>query len=311
MSELILHHYPNSPFAEKVRLMLGYKQLAWKSVFIPMIMPKPDLTALTGGYRRTPVLQIGADVYCDTVLIAQVLDQIAPEPALLPTAVQGIAEIVAQWADGPLFTAAMAWNFQPTGVAQVFVGASAEAIQAFVADRAAMRGGAPRMSPNDAAATYQGYLLRLASMLQEQDFLLGSRPCLADFAAYHPLWFTQERVPALAGILDATPKVKDWMLRMKAIGHGLSDRCSPEEALHAAASSTPQSLVNEVFQDDHGIPLGTTVVVAADNFGLEPTEGELLAATPTRYSLRRTDPRAGTVHVHFPRMGFTLKKASA
>jgi len=56
MSELILHHYPNSPFAEKIRLILGHKKLPWKSVFIPMIMPKPDLTALTGGYRKTPVL---------------------------------------------------------------------------------------------------------------------------------------------------------------------------------------------------------------------------------------------------------------
>jgi len=143
MSELILHHYPNSPFAEKVRLILGYKRLAWKSVFIPMIMPKTDLTALTGGYRKTPVLQIGADIYCDTALIADVLEQLAPVPTLYPEAVKGAARIVAQWADGPLFTAAMAWNFQPAGVAQVFAGASEEAIKAFVADRAAMRGARP------------------------------------------------------------------------------------------------------------------------------------------------------------------------
>ena len=62
MSELILHHYPSSPFAEKTRLMLGYKSLAWKSVIIPMIMPKPDVVALTGGYRKTPILHIGADI---------------------------------------------------------------------------------------------------------------------------------------------------------------------------------------------------------------------------------------------------------
>ena len=74
MSQPILHHYPTSPFAEKIRLILGYKKLAWQSVIIPRIMPKPDLTALTGGYRRTPVMQIGADIYCDTALIADVLD---------------------------------------------------------------------------------------------------------------------------------------------------------------------------------------------------------------------------------------------
>ncbi len=310
MSELILHHYPNSPFAEKVRLMLGHKRLAWKSVIIPMIMPKPDLTALTGGYRRTPVLQIGADIYCDTALMAEVLEQLATTPTLYPTGTEGVARTVAQWADGALFTTAMAWNFQPAGVAQVFAGATEEVVKAFVADRAAMRGGAPRMAASDAGATYKSYLQRLASMLRGQDFLLGAQPCLADFAAYHPLWFTQERTPALAGILDATPDVKAWMARVQAIGHGSPAKCTAQEALQAAASATPLPLVDGVFQDEHGIPLGSTVAVAADHFGQEPTEGELVSATASRYTLRRTEPRAGTVHVHFPRIGYTLKKVS-
>ncbi len=311
MSGLILHHYPTSPFAEKVRLILGHKQLAWKSVFIPMIMPKPDLTALTGGYRKTPVLQIGADIYCDTALICDVLEHLAPTPTLYPEALKGAARIVAQWADSALFTAAMAYNFQPAGVAQVFAGAPAEGVQAFVADRAAMRGGAARMASSDAAATYKSYLRRIASMLHGQDFLFGAQPCVADFAVYHPLWFTQERTPALAGIFDATPEVKAWMARMQAIGHGTPGKCSAEEALQTACNSMPAALPAEVFQDEHGIALGSTVTVAADNFGLEPTEGELIAATRTRYTLRRTDDRAGTVHVHFPRVGFTLKKVSA
>jgi len=311
MTDLVLHHYPSSPFAEKIRLILGHKRLAWHSVFIPMIMPKPDLTALTGGYRKTPVLQIGADIYCDTALIVDVLEQISPTPTVCPQALQGTARIVAQWADSALFTASMAYNFQPAGVAQVFEGVPAPAVQAFVADRAAMRAGAPRMASADASATYKTFLRRMADMLQGQDFLLGAQPCVADFAAYHPLWFTQERTPALATILDATPEVKDWMARIKAIGHGSSSPLSAEQALLVAHQATPASVQGEVFQDEHGIALGSTVLIAADHFGLEPTEGELVAATRTRYTLRRTDERAGTVHVHFPRVGFTLKKASA
>ncbi len=307
MSELILHHYPNSPFAEKVRLMLGHKRLAWKSVFIPMIMPKPDLTALTGGYRKTPVLQIGADIYCDTALIADVLEQLAPTPTLYPEAVKGAARIVAQWADGPLFTTAMAWNFQPAGVAQVFAGASEEAIKAFVADRAAMRGGAPRMAAGDAGATYKSYLRRLTSMLHGQDFLFGAQPCLADFAAYHPLWFTRVQTPALSDILHLTPAVLDWMDRVAEIGHGKAERLSAEEAIEVARSSTPRPVEAEFFQDEHGMALGSRVSVAAESFGTEPTEGELVVASRTHYVLRREDPRAGVVHVHFPRIGYVLK----
>jgi hypothetical protein len=204
----------------------------------------------------------------------------------------------------------MAWNFQPAGVAQVFAGAPAEGVQAFVADRTAMRSGASRMASADSGATYKSYLRRIASMLHGRDFLFGAQPCVADFAAYHPLWFTQERTPALAGILDATPEVKSWMARMKAIGHGTPGKCSGEEPLQLARSSTPAAVQGDVFQDEHGIALGSLVVIAADNFGLEPTEGELIAATRTRYTLRRTGDRSGTVHVHFPRVGFTLKKIS-
>ena len=309
MTALILHHYPTSPFAEKIRLILGFKNLAWQSVFIPMVMPKPDLTALTGGYRKTPVLQIGADMYCDTALICDVLERLAPTPTLYPDGLKGAARLVAQWADSALFTASMAYNFQPAGVAQVFAGAPAEGIQAFVADRTAMRGGAARMASADATGTYKNYLSSLDNMLEGHNFLLGDQASLADFSAYHPLWFTQERTPALAGILNASPNVQKWMDRMKAIGHGESTKLTSELALQVANAATPAAITDARFTDEHGIALGTQVLIAADNFGLEPTEGELVAASPTAYTLRRSDERAGVVHVHFPRVGFTLKKA--
>jgi glutathione S-transferase len=82
--DLILHHFDASPFAEKIRLVFGFKGLAWRSVQIPMVMPKPDLTALTGGYRKTPVLQIGADIYCDTRRIALALARRFGQPPQFP-----------------------------------------------------------------------------------------------------------------------------------------------------------------------------------------------------------------------------------
>ena len=96
MTELILHHYPASPFAHKARCVLGFKQLAWRSVTVPSVMPKPDVVALTGGYRRTPVLQIGADIYCDTALICDVLEHLRPEPTLYPPHLKGVSRVFAQ-----------------------------------------------------------------------------------------------------------------------------------------------------------------------------------------------------------------------
>lgn len=311
MSQLILHHYPTSPFAEKIRLILGYKKLAWQSVVIPTIMPKPDLTALTGGYRRTPVLQIGADIYCDTALIADVLEKIAPSPSLYPSPVNGASRIVAQWADSQVFPAAMAYNFQPAGIAQVFAGVPEEAVQAFVADRAAMRGSAPRMAIGEGTSTYKSQLRRLSDMLTEQPYLMGNLPTIADFAAYHPLWFTVERTPSLAGILESTPLLKDWMVRMNSIGHGIHEKMKPSQAVDVAKQAFPEDVSHWNFVDEHGIALGSEVTITADNFGLEPTPGILVAATKTRLTLRREDERAGTVHVHFPRNGFILKKVKS
>ena len=308
MADLILHHYPTSPFAEKVRLMLGYKKLAWKSVIIPMIMPKPDVVALTGGYRKTPFLQIGADVYCDTALIAEVLEHLQPEPSLYPEPSKGMGRTLAQWADTTLFWTAMAYNFQPAGTAQVFAGAPPEAAKAFAEDRQAMRQGMPRMPAADATAAYKSYLRRMSDMLDDWPFLLGAIPSIADFAAYHPLWFTRTRTPAMAGVLNATPAVLAWMNRMAEIGHDKFEKCSASDAVAVAAAATPAALHDDVFQDEHGIALGSQVTIRSENFGLEPTQGELIAATRMHYTLRRTDERAGTVHVHFPRIGYALKK---
>ena len=318
MTDLILHHYPHSPFSEKVRLILGHKQLRWKSVLISSIMPKPDVVALSGGYRRTPLLQIGADIYCDTALICDVLEHLQPTPTLYPEPEKGLSRILAQWADSTLFWAAMAYNLQPKGAAEMFAKAPPEAAKAFGEDRGKMTAsGMLRLRPGDATAAYKSYLRRLSDVLDDRPFLLGEAPCISDFAAYHPLWYTR-RIDAIKDILDLTPAVGDWMNRVAAIGHGAMEKFSSAEAIALAKASTPEVIAaqaggapsllpDNVFQNEHGIALGSRVSVRAESFGPEETEGDLMAATRMHYTLRRTDERAGTVHVHFPRIGYVLK----
>ena len=101
MTDLILHHYDVSPYAEKIRTVLGIKNLTWRSVIVPSAMPKPDLMPLTGGYRRTPVLQIGADIYCDTQLMATLLERLHPNPSIFPDGNPGLQMALGSWANGP------------------------------------------------------------------------------------------------------------------------------------------------------------------------------------------------------------------
>jgi glutathione S-transferase len=196
VSELILHQYATSPFSEKIRAILGAKGLAWRAVEIPSILPKPDLVALTGGYRRTPVLQIGADVYCDTELIARVLDARAPAPPLYPAGCAAAAVPLAQWADSTLFLAAAVLFSQREVLEQLFAGRD-DLRQAFIADRVAMRKGAPGRRPTaiEARLIVEGFLRRFDVQLAEagagRPWLLGEVPTIADFSAYHALWFVR------------------------------------------------------------------------------------------------------------------------
>jgi hypothetical protein len=184
-------------------------------------------------------------------------------------------------------------------------------VKAFGEDRAKMRVAVPRIPPADAAAAYKSYLRRLADMLDGQPYLLGQTACIADFAAYHPLWFTRTQSSVMADILKATPAVLAWMDCMAATGHGVVKESNAAEAIAICAASAGVGAVlsQDIFQDEHGITLGSRVTVASDSFGPEPTVGELVAATRMHYTLRRTDERAGVVHVHFPRIGYVLKKA--
>ncbi|HEY1028305.1 MAG TPA: glutathione S-transferase family protein [Pseudomonas sp.] len=309
MHELILHHYPTSPFAEKARLLLGFKQLSWRSVMIPPVMPKPDLTALTGGYRKTPVLQVGADVYCDTALIARRLEAEKSTPPLFPEGQGFNVATLAQWADSVLFQHAVSLVFAPESMAVRFARVPAEFAKAFAADRAALFSGgtASRLPLEQARHQWPALMGRLQQQLQQGggDFLFGE-PSIADFAVAHPLWFLRA-TPVTAPLVDDYPDVAAWLARVLGFGHGALSEMSSEQAIAVARDATPAALPDEVFSEPNAFSAGQRVAIAAIDYGVDPVEGELVFAGREELILRREDERAGVVHVHFPRLGFRIE----
>jgi glutathione S-transferase len=305
MTDLVLHHYPSSPFSEKVRLVLGLKRLRWQSVFVPVIMPKPDVVALTGGYRRTPFMQIGADIYCDSALMCRVIDRIAPEPPLYPAASAGIAEILAQWADSSLFWTAVPYTMQPAGVAHLFAGASSDTLRAFAADRAAMSPNLRRAPLADAAAALAAYFARLEAMLaDERSFLLGEAPCIADVAVAHSIWFLRRAPPVAAGF-SGYPRVAAWYERVLAFGHGEATPLASAEALAIAARAASHAPTRVAA--GQGFVAGDAVTVTPADYAHDEVLGTIVGLDGDEVVIERSDPRAGTLHVHFPRIGFHIK----
>jgi len=308
MNDLILHHYPMSPFAEKVRLMLGFKGLAWRSVDIPPIMPKPDVVALTGGYRKTPVLQVGADIYCDTALIARLLEQRQPAPTLYPASAP-LAPLLAQWADGTLFGAAVVWALQPAGVGAIMGALPIEVQKAFAADRAAMRGSVPRLTLADGTVQLKAHLAALnAQLTAGGPWLCGAAPSIADFSVGHCLWFIQLAQP-VAHLLDNYPAIGPWLARVRAIGHAQHTEMSSGDAVAVAAAANGHAPA--AVMASGGFEAGQAVTVAATDYGSDLVAGTLVGLTSDSVTVRRTDARAGTVHVHFPRFGFQIKADGA
>jgi glutathione S-transferase len=310
MTEPVLHHYPVSPYAEKARAMLGFKGLAWKSVQIPLVMPKPDVVALTGGYRRTPILQIGADIFCDTALIARVLERLAPSPSFFPQGDTYAVQAAAQFADSVLFWVTVPVGFQPgMGMMKLFFkDASREYLASFGKDRSAYRqGGTVRRAPvPECKANLAGLLGKIEAQFAAP-FLFGAAPCYADFCLYHalwPLWKPED----MRAMLAPHPRTLKFVERMAAFGHGKSTEISSEDAIQIAKSSKPETVTNPVALETGGIVLGQQASVMPVDSGLDPVIGELLTASADEIAIRRTDPRAGTVQVHFPRFGYQINK---
>lgn len=304
--EIYLHHYPASLFSEKIRLMLGYLDLPWHSVEIPSIMPRPLLMPLTGGYRKTPTLQIGANVYCDTAVISVALARHAGDETLFAHGFT--ANRVAEWADSTLFRTTVAINFRPEAIGGFMSQLSAEEVAAFQADRAALSAGAPMVSiPPDAALTaFQACLDQLECAFASP-FLFGDAPSIADFSVYHCLWFVAGN-SVNASLFEAFPAVREWMARMAAFGHGKVTESNGEAALAHAKDTEPELPAIESLALK-GIELGRRVDVTPTDYGKIPVTGTLAAVSSSEIVLERETPETGPLMTHFPNIGFQITPA--
>src|SRR6201987_2186666 len=257
MTDIILHHYDTSPYSEKVRTGLGLKGLAWASVELPVIMPKPNLTVLTGGYRKTPVLQIGADIYCDSQLIMRELEPRSPAPSFYPAG-HGTADALAWWAEKTTFSPAVSIAFakRPDALPEGFLD-DRDKFSGRNIDPTAMQAAVPNLL--DQLRAHFDWLDQM--LTDDRAFLHGSAACLADLAAYHPVWFLQQNFGPRAAPLDGFPRLLNLAERMAAIGHGQRSPMTSEQALDVARSATSIAKASADAKDPIGRKPGQVISV--------------------------------------------------
>jgi glutathione S-transferase len=307
VSEIILHHYPQSPVSEKVRIGLGIKKLPWRSVEIPRVPPKPELMPLTGGYRRTPVMQIGADIFCDSQCILRELQRRFPEPTFFPGGADGIPWALNRWAD-----------FVFDQVVGVVMGAVADTLpEAFAKDRGRLYFGPDfdfrkikEQIPHNAAQLRAQFGWLDQRLATGRLFMLGEQPGLPDAVAYYLVWFIRGRWESGPAFLSQFPSLEAWEERVAAIGHGKPTDMSAADALQIAKTSEPNTPEHADTLDPLGIKPGATVNIVADvDGGEEPVSGSLRFIDRDTIAVLKRHERVGTVCIHFPRVGYRVTPA--
>ena len=305
MPSIILHHFDSSPFAEKIRLALGLKDLEWSSVNIPMVMPKPMLTALTGGYRKTPVMQIGADIYCDTQCIAAALERHYPTPSLFPHNSRGMCLALSQWSDNAFF--------QPG--AGLSMGTNTELPEDILQDRreffnfldfSTLEQQLPHLY-----SQFRAQLQLVETMLADgRGYVLGNTASWADILAYFPIWMCRGNIASAASLLQSLPALLAWEERMQQIGHGRPTHMAPEQALAIARDTAIDATLEISAQAWPTLEPQAAVTVTPQDYGAVPVSGELLRLTQDEVAIRREDELAGEVVVHFPRVGYCVETSA-
>jgi glutathione S-transferase len=302
--QLILHHYDFSTFSQKVRTALGQKRLAWRSVEIAGLPPRPLLTPLTGGYRRAPVLQVGADIYCDTNVILPALERLQPVPSFYPTGSEGVARGLA-----------FAWERQmwiPTiGVLVHYIGEHIP--PEFIKDRKEGYLGidiskgamAPQFTQHVQAVRAQ--LAWLKEALAARLFLFGDVPSAADLACWQTIYLLRKNCPADVDALLGLAPLVPWYDRIAALGHGTPAEMTAGEAFEVACNAKPAPVTHlDANGDPGGLKAGSVVTVTPDDNARVAVKGTLVAAGEHEIVIHRQDLQAGDLHIHFPRIGFDV-----
>lgn len=315
MTDLYLHHYPASLFSEKVRSLLGYLELPWNSVLINNIMPRPNLMELSGGYRKTPIMQDGANVICDTKLICFHLAARAGNTSLYKPGFA--ATRFAEWCDSTLFRTVVALCFAPKATAVIAEQLGSADMNAFIADRAKLTDGAAMttLSAELAEASFVHYLRELEDSLAGESkgrFLFGDTPSIADFSLYHCLWFAAQN-PVVASLFDGFDRVKEYIQPFIEWGQIEGTPATSETALERGTQAEPELFPYgehlPLVGAGEGISMGDMVTVTPDDYGKVPVVGELLHVSDIVIVVRRTDPVAGAINAYFPRTGFEVALA--
>jgi hypothetical protein len=94
-----------------------------------------------------------------------------------------------------------------------------------------------------------------------------------------------------------------------AFGHGTHEKMSSVDAIAIARSASVT--VAEAFDGTQGFERDDEVTVTPTDYAQDPVAGRLVGLSGDEVAVEREDERAGRVVVHFPRIGFQVRRVDS
>ncbi|KAI9709975.1 MAG: hypothetical protein M1820_003053 [Bogoriella megaspora] len=331
-SSIIHYHYPFSPYARRITWYLTLRNIPYAQCIQPYVLPRPDVNALGVQYRRIPLLTIGRDIYCDTRLILQKLEEHFPQHqpntpyrnlGTISTPEQKALQKLLQrlMIDGGVF--ARAAQLIPT---------NGPALQdpKFRKDREGYSGRSwdlkeiERNRPEAVAYMRQAFELLEELLSDGRDWISGTeRPSLGDIDAIWPVDWLMGMPGALPEETISEkqfPKVWAWDRRFRAAlkeaaGSNVQKKATEVKGEQATRFVGESDFVETVAVDGND-PLrlkeGTTVEVWPIDSGFSHKDrGRLVGLTKDEVVAAVQTKERREVRVHMPRWGFRIREVDS
>ena len=301
----IFHHYPQSPIAEKIRITFGIMGMEWQSVQIPRIPPKPLLMPLTGGYRRTPVLQLGADIFCDSQTIAWQLGLQNSNAPAYQLSNKSLELILGSFGEAILFS---------LSVRVVLTTSMGKAPEEFIKDRGSLYF-EPGWTVEEMKNSLPSILLQLQAafdlinhhLLENGPFINGDIPSYSDAVVQHCVWFLCGRWEGGIDFIKPFDAVCKQREAIASLGHGISHDISAEQALETATKNIPNAPMGINCKFTGGLRRGQRVKIRPNGRTSDPDViGALRYLDETIIVIDFEHEETGQVAIHFPVLGYQI-----
>lgn len=303
MNDIILHHYEISPFSEKIRLMFGHCGLSWKSAISPPLPPRTIVDPLAGGYRKIPVLQIGADIFCDTKIISREIADISEKADLALENCSSEIQEFTSYSDSIVFMAVVTSSPPAKAIRVLLNQFSVWQTLRFIKDRAGVSKNSLLKSVPllKSKQIVENYFNDLEDRLKTTPYIFGDTACIADFSAYHLIWFKNKFTDN--NFNSEQTNLERWFDQMSNIGHGTRLEISRSDVFNIATTTEPRKISDAMTRDSL---IGTRVEIKPNDYAQDTTVGKLVGVPDLRWIIARESKRFGILHVHFPKKGYEL-----